>query len=125
MNGQDAGIVVISYYWDDHSGDGEWDLYQSYANELGRDACPEVDTSDFVKKDGAYKGLGDGTGGFKAFGSTCTYKGTNLPTGQTGQQVGTFVCDGYRDAICYTGQGDMGTCSQGWLEHFEVVRCDW
>lgn len=125
MNGPNPGRITISYYWNDQTGDGQWDLYEFYENGEGIDECPEVQTPDFVKTDGAYKGLGDGDGGFKAFGSTCTYKGTNLPTGQIGQKVGVFVCNGYRDAICYAGNGALGTCSQGWLSVFELVTCQW
>lgn len=124
-NGLNLGRITISYYWDEHSGDGEWDLYEWYDHGLGFSECPEVQKPNFVKTDGAYKGLRDGNGGFKAFGSTCTYKGTNLPTGQSGQEVGTFVCDGYRDATCYTGFGARGSCAQGWLQVFEVVTCKW
>ncbi|KAJ9367746.1 CAZyme family GH71 and CBM24 [Paecilomyces variotii] len=125
-NGPYAGRISISYYYDEHTDTGEWDLYQYYENESNSGIeCPEVQTPDFVKSDGAYAGMSDGTGGFQAFGSTCTYRGADLPTGQIDEKVGTFVCNGYRDATCYSGNGQQGTCAEGWLTTLQVVNCEW
>ncbi|KAF7715037.1 Glucan endo-1,3-alpha-glucosidase [Penicillium ucsense] len=126
MNGPYPGVIILSYYVDKHSGVGQWDLYQTYSNGPGRDTCPEVDKPDFVMKDGAFFGIHDGTGGFKAFGSTCTYKGTSLPgSSDPSEATGRFVCDGYRDADCHGWMSDGGSCSQGWLEHYTILECRW
>ncbi|PYI24699.1 hypothetical protein BO99DRAFT_427728 [Aspergillus violaceofuscus CBS 115571] len=123
-NGADAGRVLISYYHDTHTGAGEWDLYLYYEHGPSPDMCPEVQTPNFVMMDGAFQGLRDGTGGFKAFGSTCTYKGADLPSSQSSgsneAKVGTFVCDGFRDATCYTDLAVGTTCAEGWQSANEV-----
>jgi hypothetical protein len=68
--------------------------------------------------------MGDGQSGIKAFGATCTYKGTNLPIGDEGKEVGKLVCDKYRDATCYAGFGDEGDC-ETWEEVYAIMTCKW
>ncbi|KAJ5643414.1 uncharacterized protein N7484_005921 [Penicillium longicatenatum] len=110
----DSAWSVSIYYWqDEHSGDGQWELYQIEGG-LVDGGCPEVVPPDEIITDGSYKRLGDGYSGFKAFGSSCIYNGKNLPTGDVNAEVGTLSCDGYRDAICYTGAGDEGSCVESY-----------
>ncbi|KAI9042403.1 glycoside hydrolase family 71 protein [Aspergillus affinis] len=126
-NGADAGGIEITYYEDDRDKDAaQWDLFEYYQNTLhGGRGCPETFTPDYVRHDGAYHGLGDNTGGWKAFGDTCTYHGDNLPVSPPGTKVGTLKCDKYRDAICYSRTGGGGTCANGWQRTYPIVVCEW
>ncbi|KAJ5632142.1 hypothetical protein N7490_008481 [Penicillium lividum] len=117
---------VSIYFWKDQStGKGQWELYEHEGGLMSGSGCPEVEKPDFIITDGSYQGLGDGDGGFEAFGSTCTYKGKNLPTGDVDVEVGSFVCDGYRDAVCYSGSGVQGTCIESTQSVFYIVTCKW
>lgn len=122
-----VGGIIISYYEDTHKDSGEWHLYRYFANSVSsnRPLCPELGEPDYVKTDGAYAGMTDGTGGFKVGDATCRYEGQNLPTISFDQEVvGKFVCDKGRNAICYEGLG-AHTCVHHWQVTNVVLRCEW
>ncbi|PTU24635.1 hypothetical protein P175DRAFT_0528132 [Aspergillus ochraceoroseus IBT 24754] len=125
-SGSKLGRVSINYYQDDREGTSEYILYQYYAGDsVNKEWCPEVQTPGSITTAGAWEGMNDGTGGFKVFGSTCTYKGSQVVTGKFDQnQVGSLVCDGYRDAACYAGQLAQ-TCTYGWQTRWEIIECEW
>lgn len=124
-NGGDAGRIALYYYSTNVASEAQWEIYDYYGQFGDYSGCPEVKTPSFVKKDGAFAGIRNGDSGLKAFGKSCRYEGTNLPTGEVAVEVGKFICDGYRDATCYTGTGEQGTCQYGYTNVFQVMHCFW
>lgn len=128
-NGAMLGEIQVFYLSNSQSKDTQWEIYEGYQDggSPGGKGCPEGNAPDSTLKDGAYYGMGDGQTGIKAFGATCTYKGTNLPINpldDTGAGVGKLVCDKYRDATCYNDGRDEGTC-EVWEEVYSIMTCKW
>lgn len=121
-SGSNPERITLYYYHTNVDGEAQWEIYEGAGSGRG---CPETQTPDFVKKDGSFAGIHNGDSGFKAYGKLCKYEGTNLPTGEHGVKAGKFVCGGYRDAACYTGNGDEGTCQYGYTGVFSVMYCEW
>jgi hypothetical protein len=121
-SGGNPGKIKLFYYSTNVASEAQWEIYEGDSGFLG---CPEVETPDFIKKSGSFAGIHNGDSGFTPYGKSCKYEGKNLPTGEVGVEVGKFVCDGYRDATCYTGNGNQGTCQYGYTNIFSVMRCEW
>ncbi|KAL4883403.1 glycosyl hydrolase family 71-domain-containing protein [Aspergillus karnatakaensis] len=128
MNGPYAGGIIVYYFAPDEERDesgGSWSVHEYYNDgEANRDAgaCLDTPGANYIKSDGAFRGMKDGVT-LQAFGSTCTYRGSNLPAGHI-DNAGRLVCDEYRDAQCRDTYSPLGTC-HSWEESTEIMDCTW
>ncbi|KAJ6163702.1 hypothetical protein N7497_003681 [Penicillium chrysogenum] len=86
-SGSSAGRIELFYYHTNVDSEAQWEIYEGIASGKG---CPGRFPPDFVKKDGSYNGIHNGDSGFKAYGKSCKYEGTNLPIGKPGVKVASL-----------------------------------